>query len=94
MPKGPKKEKKDKFADLSDEFKAKIDGGSVEEIEAAATSAAMEHEEVMEAKENDQDYKEAAAAFAAAGAVYKDSAKNFKLKMKYIRAVLKSRGKV
>lgn len=92
MPKGQKKEKKDKFADLSDEFKAKIEGGSVEEIEAEATKVAMAHEEIMEAKETDQAYKEAAAAFAAAGALYKDSAKDTKLKMKFIRAVLKSRG--
>lgn len=86
------KGKKDPFADLPEEFKDKVMGGTAEEIQAEVSKISMAQEELMEAKEEDEDYKQKAAEFTFAGAVYKDGTKANKLKIRFIRQAMKSRG--
>jgi hypothetical protein len=93
MPRQKKpKADKDPFANLDEDFKDAILQGTEESVRSAASKVALDQEELMAAKENDQDLKEAMAAASVAGSVYRDGTKMNKLRIKFIRSVLKSRG--
>ena len=83
---------KDRFADLDDDFKDAILQGSEVEVRQAASKVALDQEELMAAKEEDQDLKEKMSAASTASAVYREGKKANKLRIKYIRSVLQSRG--
>lgn len=87
------RKQKNVFADLPEEFVAEIDGSTVEQINAKVAELAKAEEENQQAKSLDGDLREKkdAVKFAAEG--YRENTKGYKLRMKYILAVLVSRGK-
>lgn len=85
--------KKDPFADLTEDFKAAIDGGDRDAILAVMGKVAGDQHELMEAKELDLDFKEKQEAASEAGAVYRDGTKLNKLKIKYAKLALDTRGR-
>jgi|LauGreDrversion4_2_1035121.scaffolds.fasta_scaffold1708774_2 hypothetical protein len=91
MPKKMKAEK-DPFANLDSDFKDAILQGEETAVRAAASKVALDQEELMSAKEGDEDLKQAMAAASVASAVYREGTKMNKLRIKFIRSVLKSRG--
>lgn len=91
--KGPKVDK-DPFEDLGEEFKNRIQGGSVDAIKAEIAKVALAEEENKLNKDADMHLKEVQAIASEAGAQYRDATKDFKLKMKFMRQVLKDRGQV
>lgn len=86
------KGKKDPFDDLDDEFKESINTGSTAEIRAAVCKAALDQQELMDLKADDQALKEAQAAATAAGAVYAEGTKMNRLRIKYAQQMLRFRG--
>lgn len=93
MPKMKKqKAAKDPFANLDDDFKDAILQGSEEAVRSGASKVALDQEELMSAKEEDEDLKQAMAAASVASAVYREGTKMNKLRIKFIRSVLRSRG--
>lgn len=91
MPKKMKAEK-DPFANLDSDFKDAILQGEEAAVRAAASKVALDQEELMSAKADDEDLKQAMAAASVASAVYREGTKMNKLRIKFIRSVLKSRG--
>jgi hypothetical protein len=94
MAKGKMKQEKDPFEALPEEFRALVDDGTEEECRAAASKTALDQAELMSLKEDDQDLAEKLTASSMAGEVYRDGTKLNKLKIKYIRQTLKSRGRL
>ncbi len=86
------KEKKDPFAALPDEFRALVEQGGEAELREAAAKAGLDQAELMACKEEDDDLILKQAAVSVAGEVYRDGTKMNKLKIKFIRQTLKSRG--
>lgn len=91
MPKTFKK--KDKFADLSSEFKDAIAGSNAEQIRDRVATVALEHDQLMKAKEDDGHLKSVKADYDEANATYRTSNKMTKLKIKYCNQVLRDQGK-
>jgi len=85
--------KKDKFADLEEEFRAKVQGSSDAEIKTLTAEATLNHAELMAQKEKDQDLKEARERASEAGAIYREGTKRYKLKVGFCKLVLETRGK-
>lgn len=91
-PKGSKN-KKDRFADLEDEFKADVQAADDDKIKRMVSEASLNHGALMEAKGKDEDLKEKREVASEAGAVYREGTKRYKLKVEFCRLVLDTRGK-
>lgn len=87
------RQKKDEFADLPEEFKDAVANASEEEINTKLATIALSQQELIEAKQSDEDFQQAKAALAVAGEVYREGAKANKLKIRFIKKVLESRGR-
>lgn len=91
MPRG--RQKKEEFADLPDDFKDAVANANEEEINSKLAQIALSQQELIEAKQQDEDFQQAKAALQVAGEVYRESAKANKLKIRFIKRVLESRGR-
>lgn len=92
MPK-PKKTK-NPFAELPSEFRSAIEGGSDEDIKDVVAKTALDNQVLLEAKEEDLDLKDKLEQAKEAGAVYAEGVKMNKLKIRYAKFILSSRGKM
>lgn len=86
------RKEKDPFEDLNDEFRAKIDGASETDLREEIANIALADGELMAAKQLDQDLKEKRQAASIAGAIYREGFTANRLKQKYIRQTMESRG--
>jgi hypothetical protein len=87
--KGPK----DPYADLDQAFKDRVNAAkSGEELKAILSEATLGYTELMAAKDLDEDLKSKKEAAKEAGAIYREGTKRYKLKTKFIRQTLASRG--
>jgi predicted carbohydrate-binding protein with CBM5 and CBM33 domain len=86
--------KKDKFADLSQEYKDAVAGMAEAEVRTRIVEAAMAEEENKTAKEDDQDLKEKQEQAKFAGEQYKLASKVNRLKIQFCRRVLQDSGKM
>jgi len=91
----PRKEK-DPWADLPEEFKAKVTAAGIDDeaITREIREAALYRQALKEAKANDEDLKAQKAKARDAGAVYREGDKLCALKIAFCRAELKSRARV
>lgn len=89
---GKFKAKKGPFDDLDDEYKAAIDGGTVDEVKDRIVKAALDSQSMIDAKEADFDLKAKQEAAADAAKVYTEAAKMNKLRIKYAHQALRMRG--
>lgn len=86
--------KKDIWADLPDEFKALIDGSDESQCRQSLSEIGISQDLLMQAKKDDGDLAEKAAAFKDASAIYRDGSKMNKLKTRYVVERLQAMGKV
>ena len=92
MAKG-KTPKKDKYDDLSDEFKGKAEGSSDDQLIDILGEVSKNEELNRRCREDDQDLAEKKAAYDEAAVGYKDATKSNKLKIRYVYDLLRARGK-
>lgn len=85
--------KKDKFADLDDDFKDNVAAKSEVEIRDLIAKTSLDQAALMEAKDLDMDFKMAKETAKEAGAVYREGTKANKLRIAFARQVLNGRGK-
>lgn len=83
---------KEPFADLSQDFRDEIDRLPREEIRQRIAQVTLDQCELMDAQKDDADYQSLKEQFREAGAVYRDGTKTNKLKIKYAKQVLESKG--
>ena len=86
------RKKKGEFADLDQEFMDNLAAASEDEIRKKVTEIAMETEALRAAKAEDEDLKAARARLSEAGRVYSEQEKGSKLRLKFVRSILKGRG--
>ncbi len=86
------RKKKNPYADLSETFCDAIASASTEEIRSRIGEIAIIQQELMEAKEMDEDFQRKKEAFSIAGEVYRHGTKENRLKIEFARSVLKDRG--
>jgi len=86
--------KKDPFEALDKEFKDAIEGMDETAIRARIAEVAIGQQQLMDAKENDLDLAEKAALAKEAGAIYSEGTKVNKLKIRFAKQMLESRGKL
>jgi transposase-like protein len=92
--KGKKSEEpKDPFADLGEEFKAKVRAADETEVRMIIANKAMFGAEMAKARREDQHLKECKEALKEASALYTETAKDVKLSIAFCRDELKGRGK-
>jgi len=91
----PKKgfKKKDKFASLPEEFKTAVAGGNEAEVRERIAKVTLDHAALMQAKEEDDDYKAKREEVKTAGAVYREGTKKHKLMVAFCRNRLGELGK-
>lgn len=89
----PKKDK-DPYEGLSEEWRAAVESGDRELINQKLSEAGLEQQQVLDDMEADQDYQNAKLAAKFAGEGYKERRKVVKLKFKFAKRVLESRGSV
>ena len=84
--------KKDKFDDLDAEFKDSVASMAVDEIRMKIAQVALNEEENLKAKEDDEDLlaKKEAAKFA--GEQYAEASKMNRLRIRFMRRILGDRG--
>lgn len=87
------RKKKNKFDDLDADFKAGVEGMTDEDIRDKVAQIALDTEELLKAKEDDEDLKEKVQIAKEAGAVYRDGVKMNRVRIQYAQMVLESRGK-
>lgn len=85
--------KKDKYADLPGEFREAVAGADDKKINDEIQKAALYAEALTEAKEADDDLKNAKEVAKEAGRTYREGAKICKLKVAYCRDILRNRGR-
>jgi hypothetical protein len=78
---------------LPEEFVQAVDSMNEEAINALVAKVAKDDAAIQEAKEDDQQLYEAKLAYQDASALYRESAKMAKLKIKFLRERLASMGK-
>jgi hypothetical protein len=88
------RKKKNPFDDLSNEFKDAVAGSTPEQIKQRIAQVAMDDQSLREARDEDQQLAEAKEAAKQAGEVYRDGAKMNRLKIRWCKEVLESKGKV
>lgn len=86
--------KKDKFEDLSNEFKDKISQGDVDVIKAELANVNAHEHTLIKEREDDEDLKAKKEQAKDAGATYREGLKDTKLKRAFINRVLQDKGKV
>lgn len=84
---------KDPWAGLSGEFRGSVDAADDDKVREAISKAAMELVAMKEAKGLDVDLKAKQDEAREAGKVYAEVDKTCKLKIKYCRQILESRGR-
>ena len=84
--------KKDKWADLPEEFAEEVQGETEGGIRLRIAQVALNQAELMAAKADDDDLKSAKLAASDAGAIYSEGTKLNKLKIEFCKQVLDSRG--
>lgn len=87
------RKKRDVFEGLPDDFRAEIDCATVDSINAKVAELAKAEAENLAAKTNDGDLKEKKEAVKYASEGYREATKGYRLRMKYVLAVLEGRGK-
>jgi hypothetical protein len=85
MPRGKYPRKKDKFADIPEEFKDAVAGMNEAEVRDRIAQVSLDNAALQAAKALDMDYKAARDQARVAGAVYRDGAKANKLKIEFCR---------
>ena len=90
---GRPKKMKDPYAGLSTDWRASIEGGSAEEIQKKLSETALEQQQILDDIAKDSDYNDAKARLKIAGEGYRERRKIVKLKLKFTKRVLESRGK-
>jgi hypothetical protein len=91
MPRG--RPKKAPFSDLDLEFKSTVESMTDDEIRRKVADTNLDLQQLLNARDLDQDFQEKKAAYGEAGAVYRDGQKAAKLKTKFALMVLEGRGK-
>lgn len=86
--KGPK----DPWKGLSDDFRNAVMQGSIEEIRGKLADVALAQQELTERMDLDEDYQQAKSALKVASEQYRDERKVHKLKIKFCKVTLESRG--
>lgn len=93
-PKGSKnKGEKDPWKDLEEGFADRFAGADDGAIDAEIRKVALYRVAMQEAKEGDEDLKVKKGIAKEAGAIYADTEKQSKLKTKFLRQLLRSRGR-
>lgn len=87
------RKKKNKFDDLDADFKSGVESMTDEDIRDKVAQIALDTEELLKAKEDDEDLKEKVQIAKEAGAVYRDGVKMNRVRIQYAQMVLESRGK-
>jgi hypothetical protein len=90
---GSKKTLKDPYEGLSSDWRAAVEGGDAAEINKKLAEAALEFRQIEQDKAADPDYTAARERVKTAGAGYRERSKVVKLKCKFAKNVLESRGK-
>lgn len=90
MPKAPKK---DKFADVPEEFRDAVAGMQEAQIRDRIAKVSLDQAALIEAKGNDQDLAAAKEQAKEAGAIYREGTKLNKLKIEFCRQVLGDKSK-
>lgn len=85
--------KKNEFEDLDQDYTNELANLTSEELKGKVAEIALELQALMEAKDNDEDLKQAVEVAKEAGAVYREGAKGAKVRIKFIKRLLESRGK-
>jgi hypothetical protein len=85
---------KDKFANLDSDFKDKVAASSAEEIDGILAQIAKDTEALLQAKDADADLDAKKEAYKEAGQVYRDGAKENRLKTRFCMRVLNDQGKL
>lgn len=85
--------KKSQFSDLPGEFKDAVDGMDYEQIKERIAQVALDNEELLAAKKNDEDLASKKEATKEASAVYREGSKINILKIRYAKAVLETKGR-
>ena len=85
---------KDPFEALPSEFKDAVLGSNEAEIRGRISNVALTQQELLEAAKEDLDFQSKKEAAKAAGEVYREGAKSNQLKIKFMRQVLQSQGKL
>jgi hypothetical protein len=83
---------KDPFEELPAEFRDTIAALDRPAIRERIAQIALDQAELMEAKENDEDFQRAREASRDAGAIYREGTKMNKLKITYAKRVLEDKG--
>lgn len=95
MAKGKKKEPKDQFAMITEKdpnFRDTVMQSSPEEIRKIVAKIALDTDEILTAKKNDEHLKEMVEQAKEAGAGYREAKKLNDLKIKFARQTLDSKG--
>lgn len=92
MARGPKKEKKNKFDDLPQEWKDALDGASLEELKTKVADVAKTEVLNQSAMKADQDLNEKKELVKEASAGYRDLTKLNKLKLAYLTQMMADKG--
>lgn len=87
------RQKKNKFDDLDADFKSVVENMSDESIRDKVAQIALDTEELLKAKEDDEDLKEKVQIAKEAGAVYREGVKMNRVRIQYAQMILESRGK-
>lgn len=87
------RQKKNKFDDLDADFKSGVENMSDEDICARVAQIALDNEQLLKSKENDEDLKEKIQIAKEAGAVYREGVKMNRVRIQYAQMILESRGK-
>lgn len=90
---GRPKKQKDPYEGLSTDWRASVEGGKSEDINTKLAEAALEFRQIEQDKAADPDYTQARERVKIAGEPYKLRSKIVKLKCKFAKNVLESRGK-
>lgn len=87
------RQKKNKFDDLDADFKSGVENMSDEEVRARVAQIALDNEQLLKAKEDDEDLKEKVQIAKEAGAVYREGVRMNRTRIQYAQMILESRGK-
>lgn len=85
--------KKDKFADLDEDFKNGVAGMDEVSIRRKISEVALNQEALLDAKADDEDFQQKKAIAKEAGAVYREGTKANKLRIAWCKRVLGDKGK-
>lgn len=86
------KPKKEPFADLSEDFRNTIDAQDRDDIKRSICQVTLDQLDLMDAQTEDEDYQRLKAEFHEAGAVYRETTKANRLKIKYAKQALEAKG--